>query len=295
MNPKPRRTRWTIIFRAPAPSRPIPPPKTATVDGFVRFLSGLRATPLLTAAEEAGACSASRRATSSSTAADRGQPPAGRLPGQEVSRARAADDRPRAGCLGLIRAVDRFDWRREIPLHDLRDAVDPSGDEPQHRRQEPLDASPHIAELQPTVARVEQMLLTRLAREPTWRRSTTRRGSPPTWFATAAGAVSLSSPDRRRRRPRAGRHDRRRRRRQPRPRVRRKAAWLRRAMESRHGGALRARARGGATAFRAGRRRSEDVRGGGTNPGVTREAVRLIEARAFKKLGLADVQRLRAD
>ena len=31
------------------------------------------------------------------------------------------------GTLGLIRAVEKFDWRKGLPLLDLRDALDPAG------------------------------------------------------------------------------------------------------------------------------------------------------------------------
>lgn len=158
----------------------------------------------------------------------------------------------------------------------------------------------HIAELQPTVARVEQMLLTRLAREPTAEEVHDETGLSTADVDLVRNSrrepVSLSSPigdddDRE-----LGdtivdvggdSHG---------PEFAGEAAWLRRAM-SRAMAELSERERavvrlrfglddGGLRTFAA----------VGRELGVTREAVRLIEARAFKKLaGLADVQRLRAD
>ena len=49
------------------------------------------------------------------------------------------------GTLGLIRAVEKFDWRRGLQVLDLRHLVDPPGGRPGARRQgaDDPDAGPH--------------------------------------------------------------------------------------------------------------------------------------------------------
>jgi RNA polymerase primary sigma factor len=271
----------------------------SALDGFALFLAGLRARPLLTAAEEIelarrieeGDDDARRRLIESNlrlvvsiakTYRGRGLPFA---------------DLVQEGCLGLMRAADRYDWRLGFRFTTyatvwIRQAMGRSIANTGRLIRSPT----HIVDLQPTVARVEQALTVRLAREPTPEEVGQETGLAVDTVRlvrrSRQDAISLSAPagaegdheladllaDGDGEPPeRAG-----------------EAAWMRRAM-ARALGALSVRERA-VVQLRFGLLDDEPITSAavGRRLGVTREGVRLIEARAFTKLAQsADVQRLR--
>ena len=69
------------------------------------------------------------------------------------------------GTVGLIRAVEKFDWRRDLKF-DVRHLVDPSGRGPRARREDGTVRLPvHVVERLQKVNRAERTLL-RLGRDP---------------------------------------------------------------------------------------------------------------------------------
>ena len=281
------------------PAEADPPVEPLAVDGFTRFLSGLRATPLLTAAEE----------TELARRIEEGDPEARRrlieanlrlvvsVARRYRGRGLPMSDLVQEGSLGLMRAVDRYDWRLGYRFSTyatqwIRQAMGRAIATTSRTVRPPA----HIVELQPTVARVEQALLTRLAREPTAEeiRAETGLSADDVRLVRTSRRplISLSSPI-------GGEDDReladtlvdvgadv--------PEHSGEAAWMRRAV----GRALRELSERERAVVEL--RYGLDDNGPrtlaavGQELGVTREAVRLIEARAFRKLsGLADVQRLR--
>ena len=147
-----------------------PEVEAPALDGFTLFLDSLRATPLLTARQEIelarsieeGDGESRRRLIEANlrlvvsiakTYRGRGLPMA---------------DLVQEGCLGLIRAADRYDWRRGYRFTTyatpwIRQAMGRSIANTGNVIRSPS----HIVDLQPTVARVEQFLTVRLGREPT--------------------------------------------------------------------------------------------------------------------------------
>ncbi len=269
-------------------------------DGFALFLSRLRGTPLLTPAEEVafargieeGDVEARRRLIEANlrlvvaiarTHQGRGLPLA---------------DLVQEGCLGLMRAVNRYDWRRGYRFTTyatpwIRQAMGRSIANTARAIRSPA----HIVEMQPTVARVEQALTVRLAREPTPDEVGRETGLAPRDVRlvrrSRQEAISLSTPS------------------GPdgdgelglalpdhaveTPERRGEAAWMRRAVERALTG-LSERERA-VVQLRFGL--LDDVPNSfaavGRELGVTREAVRLIEARAFRKLErLSAIQALRS-
>jgi len=269
------------------------------LDGFSLFLARLRATPLLTAPEEielarrieAGDDDARRRLIESNlrlvvsiakTYRGRGLPFA---------------DLVQEGCLGLMRAADRYDWRLGFRFTTyatlwIRQAIGRSI----ANTGKVIRSPTHIVDLQPTVARVEQALTVRLAREPTPEEVRQETGLAVDTVRLVRRSrqhvISLSAPagaegdheiadllvDGTGEPPeRAG-----------------EAAWMRRAV-ARALCALSERERA-VVQLRFGLLDDEPMTFAavGRRLGVTREGVRLIEARAFKKLAQSsDVQELR--
>lgn len=273
----------------------------AAIDGFTRFLAGLRATPLLTAAEEV---ELARRIEEGDAEARRRLIEANLRLVVSIARRYRGRGLPMAdlvqeGCLGLIRAADRYDWRlgyrfTTYATQWIRQAMARSIATTGSAIRSPS----HIVDLQPTVSRVEQALVLRLGREPTaddvGRETGLSADEVRLVRRSRQVPVSLSSP--------AGAED-------DRevadllvdeageaPEAAGEAAWMSRAV-GRALGRLSERERavvelrfglidGAPRSFAA----------VGRDLGVTREAVRLIEARAFGKLSrLAAVQRLRSD
>lgn len=270
-------------------------------DGLSRFLNRLRATPLLTAAEEVAL--ARRIEEGDDEARQRLIEANLRLVVSIAKKFRGRGmpfaDLVQEGSLGLIRAADRYDWRLGYRFTTyatlwIRQAMGRSIATTGTAIRSPS----HIVDLQPTVARVEQMLMLRLAREPTAEEVGQETGLSADDVRLVRRSrqepVSLSAP--------IGAAD-------ERevaellvdelgeaPESLGEAAWTRRAV-ARALSALSDRERavvelrfgllgGGPRTFAA----------VGRELGVTREAVRLIEARAFTKLArLAEVQRLRTE
>ena len=81
------------------------------------------------------------------------------------------------GILGLIRATEKFDWRRELQVLDLRHLVDPAGDRARHRQQgaHDPDAGARASSASARSAGAERELAIELGRQPTTRRSQPRR------------------------------------------------------------------------------------------------------------------------
>lgn len=273
--------------------------KSDEFEGFDRFLASLRQTPLLTPADEIelarevedGVESARRRLIEANL----------RL---VVSLARGyrgrgmpLPDLVQEGTIGLIRAVDKFDWRRGYRFTTyatpwIRQTI---------RRGLAANAAlvrppSRIVELQRPVARVEADLTQRLGRAPT--RSELGREAgltsrdissvlhaqarPISFFEPAAAdtdrALADVLPDR------AGQE----------PEAAGEASWTRRAV-SRALGELSPRERA-VIEIRYGLTGGDtcSLAEAGRQLGVTREAARQIEARALLKLSArADVQALR--
>lgn len=269
------------------------------VEGFTVFLARLRATPLLTPAEEV---QLARRIEEGDDEARKRLIEANlrlvvSLAKKYQGRGLPLTDLVQEGCLGLIRATDRYDWRLGFRFTTyatpwVRQAIGRGLANTGKNIRSPT----HIVDMQPTVARVEQALMVRLAREPTpeeVRKETglsvdevrlVRRSRQPTIsLSTPVGpdgereVADLLVDDSDETPERAG-----------------DAAWLRGKVEhvleelsERERAVVQLRfglLDDPPTSFAAVGRRL----------GVTREAVRLIEARAFKKLErLPDVQALR--
>ncbi len=281
--------------------RPAPTEPPAAIDGFARFLVGLRVTPLLSAAEEV---ELARRI-------EVGDPEARRrlieanlrlvvsIAKKYRGRGLPLADLVQEGSLGLIRAADRYDWRLGFRFTTyatlwIRQAIGRSIATTGSSVRMPS----HIVDLQPTVARVEQALLLRLGREPTADevgRETGLSGDDvglvrrsrqePLSFSSPVGEeggreladllvdATGEAPER------SG-----------------EAAWMRRAL-------------GRALARLSDRERAvlelhfglldgapRSFAAVGRELGMTREGARLIEARAFRKLSqFAEVQRLRPE
>lgn len=272
----------------------------SAVEGFTVFLTRIRSTPLLAPGDEVDLA---RRIEA----------------GDEGARARLIEanlrlvvsiakrhqgrgvplaDLVQEGCLGLIRAVDRYDWRLGYRFSTyatlwIRQAIGRGIANTGTTVRSPA----HIVDMQPTVARVEQMLLARLAREPTPGEVRDETGltedevelvrrsrQQPVSLSTPAGPEgereigdlledgSDDTPER------AG-----------------EAAWTRRAVE--HALEVLSERERSVVQLRFGLLDgpSRSFAAVGRRLGVTREAVRLIEARAFKKLAQRpDLQALRS-
>jgi len=276
-------------------------PPEAALDGLTRFLAGLRAISLLNAAEEADLA---RRIEDGDDDARRRLIEANlRLVVSIAKRYRGRGvpfaDLVQEGCLGLIRATDRYDWRLGYRFTTyatpwIRQAMGRGI----ATRGSVIRSPSHIVDLQPTVARVEQALMVRLGREPTAEEVGQETGLSVDEVGRVRRSreelVSLSSPV-------GGAGDR-----QiadllvdevgEAPESSGEAAWMTRAV----GRAL--------TKLSERERAVVELRFGlldgvprsfaavGRELGVTREAARLIEGRALAKLSrLAEVQRLRPE
>ena len=278
-----------------------PETETSALDGFTRFLAGLRATPLLTAAEE---IELARRIEEGDDEARRRLIEANlRLVVSIAKRYRGRGlplaDLVQEGSLGLIRAADRYDWRLGYRFTTyatlwIRQAMGRSIATTGRVIRSPS----HIVDLQPTVARVEQALMARFAREPTPEEVRQETGLSADDVRLVRRSrqqpISLSSPvgveDEREVADllvdRAGVE----------PERSGEAAWERRAV-ARALGELSERERA-VVELRFGLLDDapRTFAAVGRHLGVTREAVRLIEARAFRKLAQrADVQGLRTE
>ena len=276
-------------------------PLETALDGLSRFLAELRTISLLDAAEEAdlarriedGDADARRRLIEANL----------RLVVSIAKRYRGRGlpfvDLVQEGCLGLIRATDRYDWRLGYRFTTyatpwIRQAMGRSI----ATKGSMIRSPSHIVDLQPTVARVEQALMLRLGREPTAEDVRQETGLSVDDVGLVRRSrqepVSLSSPF-------GGAGDR-----EiadllvnevgEAPESSGEAAWMRRAV----GRAL--------TKLSERERAVVELRFGlldgvprnfaavGRELGVTREAARQIEARAFARLSrLAEVQRLRPE
>ena len=273
--------------------------ETSALDGFAQFLVRLRDTPLLTAAQEV---ELARRIEEGDDEARRRLIEANLRLVVSIAKPYRGRGLPFAdlvqeGCLGLIRAADRYDWRLGYRFTTyatlwIRQTIGRGIANTGTAIRSPA----HIVDLQPTVARVEQALAVRLAREPTPDevRQETGLGVDHVRLVRQSRqhAISLSAPA-----GAEGDHelgdlvvdgtgeD---------PERAGEAAWMRRAVaRALLGLSERERA---VVQLRFGL--LDDAPGTfaavGRQLGVTREAVRLIEARAFRKLAQsAEVQALR--
>ena len=73
------------------------------------------------------------------------------------------------GNLGLIKAVEKFDYTQGLQVLHLRHLVDPPGHHPRHRRPGPHHPHPraHGGDHQQAHPRIQRQLLQELGREPT--------------------------------------------------------------------------------------------------------------------------------
>lgn len=139
-------------------------------DGFDRFLASLRRIDLLTASEEVALA---RRIERGDAAARRRLIEANlRLVVSIAKRHRGRGlplpDLVQEGALGLIRAADRYDWRAgcrftTYATHWIRQSINRGIAMTASTVRAPSD----VVELGPLVARIEQQLTQRLARQPT--------------------------------------------------------------------------------------------------------------------------------
>ena len=140
------------------------------IDGFALFLSRLRATPLLTPAEEVAFA---RGIEEGDVEARRHLIEANlrlvvAIAREHQGRAFLSPISSRRAVFGLMRAVDRYDWRRG---HRFTTYATPWIRQAMGRSiantSKAIRSPSRIVNMQPTVARVEQALTVRLAREPT--------------------------------------------------------------------------------------------------------------------------------
>ena len=171
------------------------------VDGFDRFLASLRGVALLTPAEEVALA---RRIEEGDADARRRLIEANlRLVVSIAKRHRGRGlplpDLVQEGTLGLIRAADRYDWRAGCRFTTyatlwIRQAINRGIATTATTVRSPSD----IVELQPLVARIEQQLTQRLAREPTAEELGGETGLPPHVLGSIARSrqlpVSLAAP-----------------------------------------------------------------------------------------------------
>lgn len=171
------------------------------VMGFDRFLASLRGITLLTADEE---IALARRIELGDVAArDRLIEANLRLVVSIAKRHRGRGlplpDLVQEGTLGLIRAADRYDWRAgcrftTYATHWIRQSINRGIAMTATTVRAPSD----VVELQPLVARIEQQLTQRLAREPTAEELEGETGLAPHTIAGIARSrlapVSLAAP-----------------------------------------------------------------------------------------------------
>jgi RNA polymerase primary sigma factor len=277
---------------------PATPESAEEVDGFGLFLTSLRGISLLTAAQEV---ELARRIEEGDEDARRRLIEANlrlvvSIARGYTGRGLSLADLVQEGTLGLIRAADRYDWRLGYRFTTYATIWIRKTMSRGIANTAAMVRSPaRVVDLQRTVARIEQQLTQRLAREPTPEELGTETGLSAQELSSVTSSrmapVSLATPagikgDRELGEllpdadglalERAG-----------------ERAWMRRAIVRALRGLsereravveLRYLADGGPRTF-------ADV---GRALGVTREAARVMEARAFAKLAQrADVQRLR--
>jgi RNA polymerase primary sigma factor len=187
-------------MRLPADSRPTSDSRDDAM-GFDRFLASLRGIRLLTAADE---LDLARRIEGGDADARRRLIEANlrlvvSIARRHRGRGLPLPDLVQEGTLGLIRAADRFDWRAGCRFttyasHWIRQAINRGIALTAATVRAPSD----VVELQPLVARIEQQLTQRLAREPTAEELGGETGLPPHTIAGIARSrlapVSLAAP-----------------------------------------------------------------------------------------------------
>jgi len=266
-----------------------PEVEAPALDGFTLFLDGLRATPLLTARQE---IELARSIEEGDGESRRRLIEANLRLVVSIAKAYRGRGLPMAdlvqeGCLGLIRAADRYDWRLGYRFTTyatpwIRQAMGRSI----ANTGKVIRSPSHIVDLQPTVARVEQVLTVRLGREPTPEEVRHETGLAVDLVQlvrrSRQTAISLSAP--------AGAEDDRELgdllldRDGEDPEIAGETAWMRRAVGRALGG-LSERERA-VVELRFGLLDDDPktFAAVGRELGLTREATRQIEARAFTKL-----------
>ncbi len=148
---------------------------------LLMYLKEIGRVPLLTAEEEVEAGKAYGNGRKSQAAAYRVELAACCIYCQKICRPRNAFlDLIQEGNMGLIKAVEKFDYRKGYKLQHLCDLVDKTGYYPGHSRsgQDNQDSC-HMVETINRLVRTSRQLLQELGREPTAREIAEEMGMTP--------------------------------------------------------------------------------------------------------------------